>query len=267
VARTPLTPRDRQLIQELMEQGSRVLGLRLCLHDLIQRSGLPKCWLQHENEACMAVKQDRQTECAAFCGKRIEGAIASQPDGSIHVCPFGHTDIAAPVWLGGTLAGVLYASACWEKREPPPRDGLVIHPPRQWLEDRRGLLVALARKLEALLQGGVETPERSRRERILAYLDQSLDQALRLEDLARYLNLSGSRTGHLVKDLFDETFPQLVTRLRLTRGARYLSVTDMPVSAIAAETGFTDQSHFTRAFRSRYHTTPLQYRRAYRVGV
>jgi len=52
--------------------------------------------------------------------------------------------------------------------------------------------------------------------------------------------------------------------LRLERAAARLADSEDPISDIALECGFTDQAHFTRAFRSRTGTTPNRYRRVAR---
>ena len=52
--------------------------------------------------------------------------------------------------------------------------------------------------------------------------------------------------------------------LRLERAAARLAASEDPISEIAVECGFTDQSHLTRAFHSRTGTTPNRYRRAAR---
>jgi AraC family transcriptional regulator len=44
--------------------------------------------------------------------------------------------------------------------------------------------------------------------------------------------------------------------------ARWLRATDRPLGQIALICGFYDQSHFTRAFRARFHLTPSAYRLA-----
>jgi transcriptional regulator GlxA family with amidase domain len=50
-------------------------------------------------------------------------------------------------------------------------------------------------------------------------------------------------------------------RLRLDRAAAKLAGSDAPVARIAAEEGFADQSHFTRAFTCHTGVTPARYRR------
>jgi len=41
----------------------------------------------------------------------------------------------------------------------------------------------------------------------------------------------------------------------------YPTTLHLPTATIAAETGFSDPSHFTRAFRARYGMTPGEWRR------
>ncbi len=48
--------------------------------------------------------------------------------------------------------------------------------------------------------------------------------------------------------------------LRLEWARAQLAVDDMPLSRIAIDAGFADQSHFTRAFRRHHGITPGRYR-------
>lgn len=53
-------------------------------------------------------------------------------------------------------------------------------------------------------------------------------------------------------------------RLRLNEVARRLALGRGPIAALAAELGFSDQSHCTRAFRAEFGIPPGRYRRAFR---
>ena len=53
-----------------------------------------------------------------------------------------------------------------------------------------------------------------------------------------------------------------VLSLRVQEAQRLLSTTQLSLGAIAAATGFYDQSHFTKRFRKVTALTPLQYRRS-----
>jgi AraC family transcriptional regulator len=48
--------------------------------------------------------------------------------------------------------------------------------------------------------------------------------------------------------------------VRLQWAAEQLRQSDQPLASIAHTAGFTDQSHFTRAFRRAFRTTPAAWR-------
>lgn len=272
-------------VRGLLERGSRVLGLRLCLHDNPMCFGLPLTWREHHSPPCLAIKRTRQSDCAAFCGGVVHQRLRTSACGSIHTCPFGYTDLAWGIRAGGLLQGVLFAGPCWSSRAAPPHPDLVRAPNRRWLEDRLALLGALAgalgQRYEAILatsdadfaccmKGGDGAPAQApadRRARILAFLQATDDGLPRIEDLAKTLHLSPSRTGHVVREIFGCTYADLLHGVRLEEGARLLRVTDWAVGRIALALGYHDQSHFTRRFRARYDASPLAYRRQHRHGV
>ena len=61
------------------------------------------------------------------------------------------------------------------------------------------------------------------------------------------------------------TVGEYVRRLRIEAACREVSVSDMPLSEIAAAVGFYDQSHFTNVFKRHTGMTPAQYRAAFRA--
>ena len=56
------------------------------------------------------------------------------------------------------------------------------------------------------------------------------------------------------------TYSDLVEKLRYREACRMLKRTEKPVAAIAAALGYTDPSHFSRAFRRWSGMRPSQYR-------
>ena len=57
---------------------------------------------------------------------------------------------------------------------------------------------------------------------------------------------------------------EYVRRLRLDWAAAKLAGSETPIAVLAAQAGFADQSHFTRAFKRHTGLTPARYRRALR---
>lgn len=123
------------------------------------------------------------------------------------------------------------------------------------------MLQAVALKI-AKLMTKYDDESISRREIILTFINSNLDKPLMVSDLAEVLNLSNSRTGHVVKELFNMTCPELIMSTKLQEAAHLLYMTDRSIIDISARLGFSDQNYFTKVFKKQMGTTPLKYRKA-----
>lgn len=95
--------------------------------------------------------------------------------------------------------------------------------------------------------------------------DLLLDQpelASSLGQIARHVGRHPSHVARHFRLATGITVGEFGRRVRLSRAARSLAQRDAPhIVRIAHEQGFSDQSHFTRAFRAAYGCTPLAFRR------
>jgi AraC-like DNA-binding protein len=243
---------------------SRTIGLPICFHNRLSFKGVPSFLSMHCHPACLRIKRKLGQQCVAFDAGLIHSRLAGYPEGEIHQCPFGFYEIAVPVILRADYGGILFAGPCSLEKSnkiiPPP----ISVPDFQWLEDRLVILQALAIKIASLVDDAEEEPD-DRKSLILNTIIKKIDKGIQLSDTAEALHLSPSRTGHLVKELFGETFPQLVNRIKMREAARMLSVGERPVSEISETVGFSDQNYFSRAFKSVYEMCPREYRKTIRI--
>ncbi len=245
--------------QNLLTAAERVLGLPLCVHPTAGGAVPPK-WRLHRTPPCLAAKRKDRLACNQFDGQRVHQELGHAPDGRIHECPFGFTEIAVPLMHSGRQLGVLFAGPVWARRSKPPHRDLPVVTDRRWLRDRLVLLRAMAGNLAELLAGNFDD---DRVTRIRRFLQQNLDQPVTIDQLANHLSLSPSRARHLVKQLFGTPFSKLVQSLKLTEAARLAIITDAPISEIALQVGYEDQNYFTRLFRRQFGTPPSNYRKQF----
>ncbi len=120
-------------------------------------------------------------------------------------------------------------------------------------------LAGVTRKFE----GNTNALHRSALDKSIEYIAANYSKEIKLKDLAQVCGLSLSAFERHFKKSFHLTPIQYLNRYRIQQSCAALSQSDVPISAIAMDCGFYDQSHFTRSFLHVLHTTPAAYRRRY----
>jgi AraC-like DNA-binding protein len=125
----------------------------------------------------------------------------------------------------------------------------------------------LARWLVEMLNKIMDTIERQNKPDSLAGLEKGIDfitthfnRHISREHAANEASLSESHFARLLKEKTGLSFTELLNRTRLDHAAELLRKTNLGVMQIAMQTGFADQSYFTRVFRKQFRQTPGRYR-------
>ena len=96
--------------------------------------------------------------------------------------------------------------------------------------------------------------------RLTAHVEDNLGSALTLAELAGVVGLSVFHFTRKFRGSFGCPPHVYVMRRRLDAAKRLLARPDLPLKVVAAECGFSDQSHLGRWFRRAYGLTPAAYR-------
>ena len=91
-------------------------------------------------------------------------------------------------------------------------------------------------------------------------MDRSYADAMDIEALARFVHLSRAHFIRTFRETFGETPHRYLQRRRLERAMRLLRETDIPVTEICLDVGFTSLGTFSRTFHEIVGTSPRAYR-------
>ena len=98
--------------------------------------------------------------------------------------------------------------------------------------------------------------------RVLRHIQEHLDGALDLEELARVACFSSFHFHRIFAAMTGETVADHVRRLRLERAALELRSGAKPVVQLALDAGYEAHAAFTRSFKAAYGVSPAAFRRA-----
>ncbi len=97
--------------------------------------------------------------------------------------------------------------------------------------------------------------------RVLMHIQEHLDEALDLEELARVACFSSFHFHRIFAAMTGETLADHVRRLRLERAAPELRSGAKQVIQVALDAGYEAHEAFTRAFKAAYGVSPAEFRR------
>ncbi|KAF3884562.1 MULTISPECIES: helix-turn-helix domain-containing protein [Nostocales] len=125
---------------------------------------------------------------------------------------------------------------------------LAVHLLRQYFASKPHL---------AIYKGGL--PERQLLQ-VLEYINEHLNQDIKLADLAQLLGMSQFHFSHLFKRSLGIAPYQYLLQQRIERAKQLLKQTDQLIVDIALECGFNSHSHLSKQFRQLTGITPRTYR-------
>ncbi len=99
-----------------------------------------------------------------------------------------------------------------------------------------------------------------RYKKLLSYIDANFKEDINIEKVEAVCHYSYRNINRIFEALHQETIGKYIKRLRLEKAAQYLKYSDIKVSNIAYEVGFEDRAAFSKAFKSKYGSSPSAFR-------
>lgn len=95
----------------------------------------------------------------------------------------------------------------------------------------------------------------------IKYIHANFTDKIKIPDLAQLEGLSNSRYITLFSKEFGKTPSEYILGLRLARACDLLTTTDMEISLVGADSGYSDQYFFSKIFKKHIGISPLEYRK------
>ncbi|MFG0247915.1 MAG: helix-turn-helix domain-containing protein [Phycisphaeraceae bacterium JB051] len=267
------------------------LGVYVTIHDL---TGILCSWdgkpllsrrNYHAHPYCRYRRNQFERQCVEHCSNQVNAYARKHSNAFSTHCFKGVREVVVPMYRQKQLAFVMFAGGFRRERDDCPLSSQEAQSRYQQLtlfkSDKMDQATRLLKMVGLCLlqlveqhsvqsigtdpqqKQSLQTQPVDRRDIDIRQFifNHAHESTLRLEQLAQVLNLSESRVGHLVKEIFGQTFQKLVTQERIKRAKSLLITTDWPMDLVATATGFGNPYHFNRTFKAQTQCTPGQYRK------
>lgn len=102
-------------------------------------------------------------------------------------------------------------------------------------------------------------------QKVTTFLEEHVREELSREHVASKMGVSPSHLSRLIREKTGRTFTDLLNQYRIERASKLLLRSPKSLAEIANETGFCDQSYFSKVFRKYKNFTPSEYREHFAV--
>ncbi|MCE0824677.1 AraC family transcriptional regulator [Buttiauxella sp. A2-C2_NF] len=127
------------------------------------------------------------------------------------------------------------------------------------LYDRQGKIIGMAGISHDLQEAKANHPAYQRLAALDVYIRQHYDRPIAMDELRALTGLSVAQIERYCKRIFHLTPRQMIHKVRLEKATELLA-SDLPITDIAIQCGYTDHSAFSRQFKAMTGSTPRDFR-------
>ena len=108
-----------------------------------------------------------------------------------------------------------------------------------------------------------EISKRKKMEKIFSFIHENYKNEISFETVAKIIDVSEIYFGRIFKEYTGLKFTDYLNIYRTNQAAKILINTDIPITDICYETGFSNFSYFIKTFKKNHNDTPGSYRKKF----
>jgi len=263
---------NKQEIVTVLRELNKITHFRVSLHgaDYEEIAAFPESALPF----CAAVNSVGREHAACLdCDSLACRAALEKKDTHIYKCRYGLTEAVSPLYNFGTLTGFLMMGQVAESPEEAESalarlrtligDGTDIPIPIV-SPDMTGSFVRIMTICAQYLtlSNAIPGSKPSVAERAKKYIGENLSKKFGIGDICDRLGCSKSTLLTSFKAKYGVTVGNYITDMRIEKAKHLLLEGERTVNEIALESGFSDQSYFSKVFSAKCGVPPSEYRTA-----
>lgn len=264
----------KEEITSVLSELYKITGFRVSLHgaDYSEIAAYPS----EKRRFCQMVHSDpSEYEKCIACDKAACKRALNDRSTYIYTCRYGFTEAVSPLYNFGTLTGFLMMGQILEIGD----DARPVHPEVKNIHPLGKEMIALASETPKVnaemvrsyvkimticaqyltLSNAIPSAKQTVAEMAKKYIFDNYRSKITIADICEEIGCSKSTLITGFKREYGTTVNNYITEVRLGEAVNMLKGGDRNIGEIASETGFSDQSYFSKVFSARYGIPPSEY--------
>ena len=264
----------KEEIISVLAELYKITGFRVSLHgaDYSEIAAYPA----EKRKFCRIVhKSPEEYEKCVACDKAACKRALNDKTTHIYTCRYGFTEAVSPLYNFGTLTGFLMMGQVFET----DRDGKPLRPEVKNIASLGENMVTLAKETPLVdtemvrsyvkimticaqyltLSNAIPSTKQTVAEMAKKFIFDNYKAKITIADICEEIGCSKSTLITSFKKEYGTTVNNYITDVRLGEAVNMLKMGDRHIGEIASETGFSDQSYFSKVFSAKYGMPPSEY--------
>ena len=264
----------KEEIISVLAELYKITGFRVSLHsaDYSEIAAYPA----EKRKFCRMVHKDpAEYEKCVACDKAACKRALNDKSTHIYTCRYGFTEAVSPLYNFGTLTGFLMMGQIIET-DP---DGKPLHPEVKNIQSLGENMSDLASETPLVdadmvrsyvkimticaqyltLSNAIPSTKQTVAEMAKKYIFDNYRSKITIADICDEIGCSKSTLITGFKREYGTTVNNYITEVRLNEAVNMLKMGERHIGEIASETGFSDQSYFSKVFSAKYGIPPSEY--------
>ena len=223
----------------------------------------------------MVHNNPREYEMCITCDKAACKKALNEKSTHIYTCRYGFTEAVSPLYNFGTLTGFLMMGQVFEADD----EGNPIHPEAKNIKKLDDKMIRLAEETPRVktdmlksyvkimticaqyltLSNAIPSTKQTVAELAKKFIFDNFKSKITIADICDDIGCSKSTLITCFKKEYGTTVNNYITDVRLNEAINMMRSGDRNIGEIAAETGFSDQSYFSKVFSAKYGVPPSEY--------
>ena len=258
-------------LHKVMQDFYTLTKIRIVIFDAQFRELL--AYPTHLGNFCRMLRQTKEGEASCFSSdKNGCKECAKNKEPVIYRCHAGLTEAVVPIMdNGGILAYVMFGQIIPEEHREEARSEIIKRNP-QLAEEVDSIPIKSQRELNAaatvlqaitayVITNNWVVPSKSEFIRKLdQYIQEHLAETSIITDICKAFHIGRTKLYEISMDYLGCGVAEYIRKQRIAHAKQLLIQTDLPITGIAAATGFSDYNIFSRIFKQLAGVSARQYR-------
>lgn len=264
----------KEEIISVLAELYKITGFRVSLHsaDYSEIAAYPA----EKRKFCRMVHKDpAEYEKCVACDKAACKRALNDKSTHIYTCRYGFTEAVSPLYNFGTLTGFLMMGQIIET-DP---NGNPLHPEVKNIQTLGENMSDLASETPLVdadmvrsyvkimticaqyltLSNAIPSAKQTVAEMAKKYIFDNYRSKITIADICDEIGCSKSTLITGFKREYGTTVNNYITEVRLNEAVNMLKMGERHIGEIASQTGFSDQSYFSKVFSAKYGIPPSEY--------